>query len=105
MAQDYVGRCRVNAVAPGITLPSGGQSQEEFEMVARHNLLGRASSSQHVAAAVRMLLSNTAINGQCIWVDGGQRFVDQPRDVMRSEERRVGKECVSTCRSRWSPYH
>src|SRR3546814_15782681 len=26
-------------------------------------------------------------------------------DLMRSEERRVGKECVSTCRSRWSPYH
>src|SRR3546814_9416389 len=26
-------------------------------------------------------------------------------DLNRSEERRVGKECVSTCRSRWSPYH
>src|SRR3546814_12327820 len=26
-------------------------------------------------------------------------------DRLRSEERRVGKECVSTCRSRWSPYH
>src|SRR3546814_20979819 len=25
--------------------------------------------------------------------------------VIRSEERRVGKECVSTCRSRWAPYH
>src|SRR3546814_19161856 len=25
--------------------------------------------------------------------------------TFRSEERRVGKECVSTCRSRWSPYH
>src|SRR3546814_12576694 len=25
--------------------------------------------------------------------------------LKRSEERRVGKECVSTCRSRWSPYH
>src|SRR3546814_9764810 len=25
--------------------------------------------------------------------------------LQRSEERRVGKECVSTCRSRWSPYH
>src|SRR3546814_19464637 len=25
--------------------------------------------------------------------------------LTRSEERRVGKECVSTCRSRWSPYH
>src|SRR3546814_15278043 len=28
---------------------------------------------------------------------------DHPND--RSEERRVGKECVSTFRSRWSPYH
>src|SRR3546814_2758008 len=27
------------------------------------------------------------------------------RERTRSEERRVGKECVSTCRSRWSPYH
>src|SRR3546814_13428 len=26
-------------------------------------------------------------------------------EIWRSEERRVGKECVSTCRSRWSPYH
>src|SRR3546814_17499603 len=29
----------------------------------------------------------------------------QPQIVERSEERRVGKECVSTCRYRWSPYH
>src|SRR3546814_4415616 len=28
-----------------------------------------------------------------------------PSILARSEERRVGKECVSTCRSRWSPYH
>src|SRR3546814_7459793 len=28
-----------------------------------------------------------------------------PETLVRSEERRVGKECVSTCRSRWSPYH
>src|SRR3546814_8692040 len=31
------------------------------------------------------------------------RAPDSPN--YRSEERRVGKECVSTCRSRWSPYH
>src|SRR3546814_13453973 len=31
--------------------------------------------------------------------------VDRAVDLLRSEERRVGKECVSTCRSRWSPYH
>src|SRR3546814_2690679 len=29
----------------------------------------------------------------------------RPVMLTRSEERRVGKECVSTCRSRWSPYH
>src|SRR3546814_17449760 len=32
-----------------------------------------------------------------------QRFFGD--GMIRSEERRVGKECVSTCRSRWSPYH
>src|SRR3546814_18514219 len=37
-------------------------------------------------------------------------LVGMPRETaaggnLRSEERRVGKECVSTCRSRWSPYH
>src|SRR3546814_16682760 len=30
---------------------------------------------------------------------------EQILGLLRSEERRVGKECVSTCRSRWSPYH
>src|SRR3546814_4631211 len=39
------------------------------------------------------------------------RFLERTRpqrhneQLIRSEERRVGKECVSTCRSRWSPYH
>src|SRR3546814_15565284 len=33
------------------------------------------------------------------------KAVLQGGDALRSEERRVGKECVSTCRSRWSPYH
>src|SRR3546814_7712960 len=33
-----------------------------------------------------------------------RRSAERP-EFRRSEERRVGKECVSTCRSRWSPYH
>src|SRR3546814_11581563 len=39
--------------------------------------------------------------------DGITDYVARPLIllVIRSEERRVGKECVSTCRSRWSPYH
>src|SRR3546814_3879911 len=39
---------------------------------------------------------------------GSKALVDvrSPKEFTgRSEERRVGKECVSTCRSRWSPYH
>src|SRR3546814_10017150 len=35
----------------------------------------------------------------------GQRGLVRGGVDARSEERRVGKECVSTCRSRWSPYH
>src|SRR3546814_3209025 len=34
-----------------------------------------------------------------------RRRLQQAALGQRSEERRVGKECVSTCRSRWSPYH
>src|SRR3546814_11028686 len=39
---------------------------------------------------------------------GGGRRLERVHVLIekgRSEERRVGKECVSTCRSRWSPYH
>ena len=32
-------------------------------------------------------------------------LLEPPEDQQRSEERRVGKECLRLCRSRWSPYH
>src|SRR3546814_15136295 len=35
----------------------------------------------------------------------GVTIYERSGGVLRSEERRVGKACVSTCRSRWSPYH
>src|SRR3546814_17674941 len=38
-------------------------------------------------------------------VNSGVRDSCRHLQIERSEERRVGKECVSTCRSRWSPYH
>ena len=34
-----------------------------------------------------------------------KEFQSNSRHIYRSEERRVGKECSSECRSRWSPYH
>src|SRR3546814_4202231 len=47
------------------------------------------------------------MTGYQSWVVSGcdQMMSVGKRKKGRSEERRVGKECVSTCRSRWSPYH
>src|SRR3546814_18008033 len=38
-------------------------------------------------------------------VERGGKAVDALFGLLRSEERSVGKECVSKCRSRWAPYH
>src|SRR3546814_10240432 len=48
-------------------------------------------------------LQGRSFGGKLDWIVGGIYSEDKPYG--RSEERRVGKECVSTCRSRWSPYH
>src|SRR3546814_15639355 len=62
-----------------------------------------------VAAAVVGLLLGTLLEENLIrtWqiTRGDLSYVLERPGAMRSEERRVGKECVSTCRSRWSPYH
>src|SRR3546814_16718450 len=46
-------------------------------------------------------LRTSQFGGEWDWAGIAHALVDAPRH--RSEERRVGKECVSTCRSRWSP--
>src|SRR3546814_19082455 len=57
------------------------------------------------------IVSEAVVLGKDIAVAIGKEQVEQrterPPDQphIRSEERRVGKECVSTCRSRWSPYN
>src|SRR3546814_16965860 len=55
-----------------------------------------------VEAAGRRLAG--AIVGTAIY-EGRLDVAEACASLPRSEERRVGKECVSTCRSRWSPYH
>src|SRR3546814_2842942 len=67
------------------------------------------------ADTVRALLAQAEVAAADIGVIGfhGHTVAHRPDrhwtwqigDGARSEERRVGKECVSTCRSRWSPYH
>ena len=82
MAQAFAPRVRVNAVAPGLTLPSGGQSDEEFEAIASDNLLQHPVGARRVAEAVLYLLHAHAVTGQTMFVDCGQRFVRSARDVM-----------------------
>src|SRR3546814_13571291 len=59
----------------------------------------------HASQGIRSINGrSTARDNLCA---GNQRCRDAVEidRIERSEERRVGKECVSTCRSRWSPYH
>src|SRR3546814_7153256 len=61
------------------------------------------SSDLEVQSELRSLAEALRGDAGAIQVLG---FAGPQADVgARSEERRVGKECVSTCRSRWSPYH
>src|SRR3546814_10627110 len=61
--------------------------------------LGRLTSYRKIGCR------NTAPNGTRPGWPGGHCNDRDDHNPSRSEERRVGKECVSTCRSRWSPYH
>lgn len=82
MAQAFAPRIRVNAVAPGLTLPSGDQSAADFERVARRNLLERPVGAESVADAVAWLVSARSVTGQTLFVDSGQRFCKREGDVM-----------------------
>src|SRR3546814_9165645 len=55
-----------------------------------------ASAAMRAMKETKFISGGTVDDAIAYWQDVYAR---------RSEERRVGKECVSTCRSRWSPYH
>src|SRR3546814_4738490 len=59
----------------------------------------RSTSALGVFLSIVMLVTQHKIN------EYGEALGALGRVDPRSEERRVGKECVSTCRTRWSPYH
>src|SRR3546814_11348696 len=56
-----------------------------------------------VIGAVALVMILRTVEARKTWQDHYPHAAMHLFD--RSEERRVGKECVSTCRSRWSPYH
>jgi NAD(P)-dependent dehydrogenase (short-subunit alcohol dehydrogenase family) len=72
---------RVNGIAPALMLRSSGQSEENFKVMHANNPLGRGVEPDDVVGAIRYLISATAVTGQVITIDGGQRFLGLERDV------------------------
>jgi NAD(P)-dependent dehydrogenase (short-subunit alcohol dehydrogenase family) len=82
LAQALAPQVRVAGVAPGVTLVSGPKmSAEGFAAAHAMTPLGRSSTVDDVARAVRFVIESPAITGTTIVVDGGQHLAAQPRDV------------------------
>lgn len=62
---------RVNAVAPGMILPSKGHTDEDLVRMSMKLPLGRRGGEDRVVSAVLFLLGNDYITGECLFVDGG----------------------------------
>lgn len=82
MAQQYAPLVRVMGIAPGITLPSGPQSQAHFEAVQGLNPLKKSATADDIAQTVLYCAKVNSVTGSIIYVDGGQHLTSSARDVM-----------------------
>ena len=82
LAQALAPAVRVCGVSPGITLVSGPMDENEFAKAHRLTALGRSSTPEDIAHAVRFLIESPAITGIDLAVDGGQHLIGQSRDVL-----------------------
>lgn len=82
LAVDFAPHLRVIGLAPGITLPSGNQSDEGFSKAHQMTPLGKSSTASDIAKATVFLASSNAITGTTLYVDGGQHLLPSSRDVM-----------------------
>ena len=82
MAMAFAPAVRVNAIAPGITLPSGGQSEDEFARAHTMNPMRGGSTPEDIIRAVRFILATPSMTGETITIDGGQHLDARNRDVM-----------------------
>ena len=81
-AMAFAPRTRVIGLAPGLLLPSGDQTEAEYERSAVMNLLSRPTTPDDLAEAALMAASGALRTGEVLYVDGGQHLVPQARDVM-----------------------
>ena len=85
LAQGMAPRIRVNAVGPGPTMRNARQSEADFARQREATLLGHGAEPADICAAIRYLLSATAVTGQMLAVDGGQHLIWQTPDVSGTE--------------------
>ena len=92
LAQALAPRIRVNGIGPGPVLKNTLQTEEEFRREYEATLLGRGSTPQEVAAAVRFILDAPAMTGQMIALDGGQHLTweDPNKGAVRGAEPDAG---------------
>lgn len=81
-AQALAPHVRVNAVAPGLMFLSGPQSEANFHLASRANLLRQPIDARHVAQSAVFLASNPALTGTTIRADNGQHLIPTERDIM-----------------------
>ena len=74
LAKSLAPNVRVNAIAPGLTLPSAHHSDAEFERVHDDNPLKRGANPEDLVAALRFFVNTPSVSGQIVCVDGGQHF-------------------------------
>lgn len=77
---------RVNAIAPGPTLPNPRQAQAEFDKQASLVPLGHGATPDDIVAAARYILTARAMTGQTLMQDGGQHLAWQTPDVVEVRE-------------------
>ena len=77
---------RVNGIAPALMLRSSGQGDENFRRMHSRNPLVRGVEPADVIAAIDYLLAASAVTGEVLTIDGGQRFDPPPRDVQFMEQ-------------------
>jgi NAD(P)-dependent dehydrogenase (short-subunit alcohol dehydrogenase family) len=82
LAMDFAPHLRVVGLAPGISLPSGDQSQSGFTQAHKMTPLGQSSTPADIASAAVFLANANAITGTTLYVDGGQHLLPSSRDVM-----------------------
>lgn len=80
LAQALAPRIRVVGVAPGLTMISHLQTEEQFTATHKLSPLGRSSQPEDVARAVAFAASNRSITGSTILVDAGQHLIHFERD-------------------------